>query len=215
MQRFLVTLLCGLAFLPAPILAEGERAGAFDYWVLALSWSPNWCATEGAARGSEQCDPEAARGWVLHGLWPQYEAGWPSYCSGAAQDPSRAETGQRADLFGDADAAWYQWKKHGRCSGMAPGAYYDTARAAFDAVIKPDVFARMTDPLRMPTAVVEEAFLEANAGLSADMITITCKGDRIREARVCLSRDGLDPRICGADVIRDCTAQDALMAPIP
>lgn len=60
--------------------ADGEPAGEFDYYVLALSWSPNWCKLEGDSKGSAQCDPKNDHGWVLHGLWPQNERGWPSYC---------------------------------------------------------------------------------------------------------------------------------------
>ncbi len=32
----------------------------------------------------------------------------------------------------------------------------------------------------------------------------------IQEARICLTKD-LEPRRCGADVIRDCRMQDAVM----
>ncbi len=99
--------------------AEGERAGVFDYYVMALSWSPSFCALEGTARGDPQC-AGAGRGFVLHGLWPQFEAGWPSYCPSAARNPSRAETAAMADIMGSGGLAWYQWKKHGRCSWMAP-----------------------------------------------------------------------------------------------
>ena len=63
-----------------PALADGGKPGQFDYYVLALSWSPNWCAREGDARRSDQCDPRHDHGWVLHGLWPQYHKGWPSFC---------------------------------------------------------------------------------------------------------------------------------------
>lgn len=75
-------ILSGLIWLSAAwsCVAEGERAGDFDYYVLSLSWSPNWCATTGDHRESEQCDPARDLGWVVHGLWPQYESGWPSYC---------------------------------------------------------------------------------------------------------------------------------------
>ena len=55
--------------------AKGERTGEFDYYVMALSWSPNWCALEGEAKGSPQCDTKEDHGWVLHGLWPQYHRG--------------------------------------------------------------------------------------------------------------------------------------------
>ncbi len=206
-----------LAALPAfalPAFAEGERAGAFDYYVLALSWSPTWCALEGADRGAPQCDAGRGLTWVLHGLWPQHEEGWPSWCRTAARDPSRAETAAMADIMGAPGAAWYQWQKHGRCSGLAPRDYFAAARAAFDAVNPPDALERLDRAVRLPAAVVEEALLEANPGWTADMVTITCRDGRIHEARLCLTRD-LEPRRCGADVARDCTLRDALLDPAP
>ncbi len=193
--------------------AAGERAGVFDYWVLSLSWSPNWCAATGDARGAAQCDPGRSAGWVLHGLWPQYASGYPSDCPGITRDPSRAETGAMADIMGDGGAAWYQWKKHGRCAGLDPADYFSQARRAYDGVVRPPVFRKLPGAVRLPATVVEEAWLEANPGLSPDAITITCKDGRIQEARICLSRD-LEPVRCGADVRRDCTATDALMDPI-
>jgi ribonuclease T2 len=65
----------------------------------------------------------------------------------------------------------------------------------------------------LPAAVVEEAFLEANPDWTADMVTITCKRDRIQEARICLSKD-LEPMACTGQVARDCTMRDALLDPI-
>ena len=89
-------------------LAEGERAGAFDYYVMALSWTPNWCRLEGDAKDAELC--ETSSGWSLHGLWPQYEKGWPSFCRTSERDPSRRDTAAQADLFGASGFAWHQWK---------------------------------------------------------------------------------------------------------
>ena len=74
-----------------PVAAE-DRAGVFDYYVLSLSWSPNWCAYEGDARGSDQCDARHDHGWILHGLWPQYHRGWPDYCPTTERAPSPAMT---------------------------------------------------------------------------------------------------------------------------
>ncbi len=193
--------------------AQGEAAGAFDYYVLSLSWSPNWCALEGDARGAPQCADGAGFGWVLHGLWPQYDRGWPSYCRTDARDPSRAQTAAMADIMGAPGAAWYQWKKHGRCSGLSATAYFDAARKAYDAVVRPQVFRRLTTPVRLPAGVVEQAFLKENPQLSADMLTVTCKAGAVQEVRLCLSRD-LAPRRCGADVVRDCTLDQALFAPL-
>jgi ribonuclease T2 len=200
------------AFLSQPALlrAEGERTGEFDYFVLALSWSPSWCALEGDERQSEQCDPRRDLGFTLHGLWPQHEDGWPSFCRTTARDPSRNETAAMADIMGTGGLAWYQWKKHGRCSGLAASAYFDTARRAYDAVVMPDVFERLHREVRLPASVVEEAFLEANPGLSANGITVICEAGRIQEVRLCLTKE-LRPRDCGADVLRDCRLQDAMM----
>lgn len=193
--------------------AEGEAAGDFDYYVLALSWSAAWCALEGDARDDPQCDPGRGLTFVLHGLWPQYEDGWPSYCRTAERDPSRGMTEAMTDIMGGAGLAFHQWKKHGRCSGLSAVTYFATARQAFDGIRVPELFKGVDRPLTLPANVIEAAFLEANPGLARDQITITCKDGLIREARVCLSRD-LAPRRCGDDVIRDCRLDDAVLEPL-
>ncbi len=193
-----------------PVRAEGERAGEFDYYVMALSWSPTWCALTGDGRGDPQCDAGRGFSFTLHGLWPQHEAGWPEYCRTGARDPSRGQTAAMADIMGGAGLAFYQWKKHGRCSGLPAEDYFALSRQAYDSVAIPEVLSVLDEDVTLPASVVEEAFLEANSGLSADMITITCEDGRIDEARICLTKD-LTPRRCGEDVIRDCRMQDALM----
>ena len=193
--------------------ADGEPAGEFDYYVLSLSWSPTWCAIEGDRRGSPQCDDDADFGWVLHGLWPQYEDGWPSFCQTSERNPSRSDTRQEADLYGSSGSAWHQWNKHGRCSGLSADDYYALSREAYGRITRPPLLRKLVDPVRLPASVVEQAFLETNPALNANQITITCKSGRIQEARICLTRD-LELRRCGRDVIRDCTMQDALLDPI-
>ncbi|MCB6177776.1 ribonuclease T2 [Rhodobacter sp. Har01] len=208
MKSLLTAALLALAALPAR--AEGERAGAFDYYVMSLSWSAAWCALEGDAREDPQCDAGRGLTFVLHGLWPQYEDGWPSWCRTGERDPTRGETAAMADIMGGAGLAFYQWKKHGRCSGLSPADYYATARQAFESVTIPPVFAQMSKTLEVPADVIEGAFLEANPGLTRDQITVTCKDGLIQEVRLCLTRD-LQPRRCGADSIRDCRLKDAVL----
>ena len=201
-----------ISFVPALTMAEDE-AGVFDYYVLSLSWSPNWCVLEGDARQSPQCDESHNFGWVLHGLWPQYETGWPQDCFSTHTPPSRAMTNGMADIMGTSGLAWYQWNKHGSCSGLSPVNYYALAREAYDRVTRPEVLRRLTDAVTLPAALIEEAFLRDNPDLSRDMITITCRSGHIQEARICLTRS-LEPRICGADVVRDCSLDNAMFEPI-
>ena len=202
-----------LAIVPALVLARGEKSGEFDYYVMSLSWSPTWCAIEGDARDAEQCEARHDYGWILHGLWPQFHRGWPSYCPTVERPPSRGMTNDMVDIMGSSGLAWHQWRKHGVCAGLSARAYYEASREAYESIKRPDVFRRLTDPVKVPASVIEEAFIQANPQLEPDMITITCKQGRIQEARICLSKS-LEPVPCGADVIRDCRATDALFDPI-
>ena len=193
---------------PAPVRADGEKAGVFDYYVMALSWSPNWCRLEGDSRGSPQCDEREDFGWTLHGLWPQFHRGWPAFCPTTAAQPTRRMTEEMSDIMGTSGLAWYQWKKHGVCSGLTAPAYYDTSRRAYDSIRRPQAFRKLANTVKLPATLIEQAFLEANPGMTRDMLTVTCREGYIQEVRVCLSKE-LTPVPCGADTIRDCTLQDA------
>ena len=210
---FVVAALCWSGAWSGAARAEGERAGDFDYFVMSLSWSAAWCALEGDARNDPQCKPGRDLTFVLHGLWPQYETGWPSFCRTTERDPTRTETAAMADVMGGSGLAFYQWKKHGRCSGLSAQGFFQTARQAFARITIPPLFAEVNRPLTLPANVIEDAFLEANPGLSRDEITITCADGLIQEARVCLTPD-LEFRRCGDDVIRDCRLTDAVLKPV-
>lgn len=204
-----------LSLLPIAVLAETRagKAGVFDYYVLALSWSPSWCALEGDRRGSEQCDASLDHGFVVHGLWPQYETGWPASCTTSERDPSRRQTRDMADIMGSSGSAWHQWKKHGRCSGLSASEYFAHLRTAFASIERPPVLRQINEPLRVPPSVIEAAFLEVNPEMSPDGVTITCKSGMVMEARICLTKE-LDLRQCGQDVRRDCSAKSVLVNPI-
>jgi ribonuclease T2 len=209
----MMRMLLALLLVAGVARAEGEAAGEFDYYVLSLSWTPSWCAIEGDARESEQCDPGQGYGFTLHGLWPQYERGWPSYCPTSERAPSRAMTADMIDIMGSSGLAWHQWRKHGVCSGLSAADYYALSREAYERVTRPDLLRQLDREVRLPAAVIEEAFLEANPALAPDMLTVTCRDRRIQEVRVCLTRD-LEPRLCGDNVVRDCTLADAVFSPM-
>ncbi len=209
----LVKITISAMLLGSGAVAGEDIAGEFDYYVMAMSWSPNWCAIEGDGKGSPQCDASEDFGWVLHGLWPQYHRGWPEHCTTSERNPPRWLSDEMADIMGTSGLAWYQWKKHGRCSGLAAEDYYALAREAYDSVVRPAVFRKLDKPVKLPASVVEDAFLKVNPGLEADMLTITCRDGYIQEARVCLSKD-LTPVPCGRDAIRDCTLSSAQFDPV-
>jgi ribonuclease T2 len=205
-----VALLFGAA---QPATAKNELAGEFDYFVLSLSWSPNWCAIEGDAKRSPQCAEKSGHDWIMHGLWPQFHRGYPSFCRTVERPPSRGMTSAMADIMGTSGLAWHQWKKHGSCTGLSAQDYYALSRPAYALIERPAIFRKLDRSVRLPASVVEDAFLKSNPAIKADGITITCRNNRIQEARICLSRQ-LTPVPCGQDVIRDCQMKDALFDPL-
>jgi ribonuclease T2 len=188
--------------------AQGERAGDFDYYVMSLGWSSNWCALTGDDRDDPQCDAGRGLTWTLHGLWPQFEQGYPSDCRTGEGDPNRGDTAQMADIMGGSGLAFHEWKKHGRCSGLSAKDYYSTLRQAYKTVVIPPIFSRITKDLHVPASVIEDAFAESNPRIARDQMTVTCSNGMIQEMRICLTKD-LQPRRCGADAIKDCSMKDA------
>lgn len=204
-----------LATLASPAVAQDgsrHRAGQFDYYVLALSWSPTWCATTGTAREAAQCEPRRRTGFVVHGLWPQYERGWPDYCATAERDPARRDSQAMADVMGSGGLAWYQWQKHGRCSGLSAQGYYQAIRDAAATVEIPPILRMLPRDVRLNASVIEDAFIESNPALTRDGITVTCDSGRVDEVRICLTRD-LRPRPCAPDSRRDCRGKMLMEAP--
>ena len=214
-MRRLIPALTALAPLLASPATAQDRSGEFDHYLLALSWIPAYCADDGDRRNDARCRDGSAIGWGLHGLWPQHADGrWPEYCHSPHRDPTRRETGEQTALFGASGAAWHQWNKHGSCSGLTAHDYYALTAEAVQALRVPQVFEGVQRALRVDPDVIESAFIEANPGLTPDMMITTCADGDLIELRVCLTRD-LEPRPCApATVRRECRLDGARLLPL-
>ncbi|HRK25194.1 MAG TPA: ribonuclease T2 [Beijerinckiaceae bacterium] len=168
---------------------RGGTPGDFDFYVLALSWSPTFCAGEAGRRSRQQCEIEARDEFVVHGLWPQFERGFPSYCGAGQRFLPRPVLSKAAEIFPDERLARYQWEKHGSCSGLGPSQYFDDVAAARAKVTIPAEFHRPKQPIETSPQDIERGFVAANRGLRPDMMAVSCQRGRLTEVRVCLSRD--------------------------
>jgi ribonuclease T2 len=184
-----------VAVLIAGPAARAEDApGDFDFYVLALSWSPTYCALEGAG-DDEQCGVER-HGFIVHGLWPQYETGYPEFCEGAVSTRvSDAAVEAIIDITPSAGLIRYQWRKHGLCTGLRQRDYFGLMREAFETVTIPDAYDDPADDASLGPARIEAAFLDANPGLPPRGIAVTCKQGKLADIRICLSKD-LEFREC-------------------
>ncbi|CAH1673522.1 Ribonuclease T [Hyphomicrobiales bacterium] len=178
----------------------GQRGGApgdFDFYVLALSWSPGFCELDGdRGRNREQCGDGSGLRFVVHGLWPQNERGFPSECGPAGRSPSRIALQQAEGLFPSEGLARYQWRKHGTCTGLSPGDYFRDVRRARDMVAIPPALAKTERDQSWTAIDLERAFVAANPGLRTDMMSVACKRGVLQEVRICLSRDLREFRTC-------------------
>ncbi|WP_084572687.1 ribonuclease T2 family protein [Methylocapsa aurea] len=188
--------------------------GDFDFYVLALSWSSGFCKTPAAARAHGQCDAGANLGFVVHGLWPQYEHGFPSDCEPGARFPSRMALQSAEGLYPSEGLARHEWRKHGVCSGKSPTDYFADVRRAREAIAIPPPFqAAKQDQVWTPIDL-ERAFIAANRRLRPGMLGIACAGGVLQEVRICFSKDLRDFHAC-PEVSRQGCRTRQVSAPAP
>ncbi len=171
----------------SPLEQRNAKPGVFDFYVLALSWSPGFCELTNR-RNKDQCGPDNGNGFVVHGLWPQFTSGYPSECANDRR-PSRAAVSAAVPPFPTEGLARYEWRKHGSCSGLDPTAYFAAARTAFGKVALPDQFSQVSEDTKFTPVEIERAFSESNTGLRADMMSVQCRKGVFEEIRICLSKD--------------------------
>src|SRR3984885_14420494 len=143
--------------------------GAFDYYVLSLSWSPSFCE-EAEERGGGGRSQQAQCGgrpfsFVVHGLWPQYEHGFPEYCQRPSPRLDRNIMTSMLDVMPAPGLIFNEWDKHGTCSGLSQRGYFEAVRKARAAVKIPEEFLDLAETKVVAPADVEDAFVKANPGL--------------------------------------------------
>src|SRR5204863_5651994 len=191
-----------------------HQAGQFDFYVLSLSWSPSFCeaSAERGRESREQCGPRPFS-FVVHGLWPQYERGFPEFCQQPAPRLDRNIVSSMLDLMPAPRLIFNEWDRHGTCSGLAARAYFETVRKARAVVKIPEAYIAPSTMLTVTPDEVEEAFVNANAGLTRDGIAVTCASRRLGEVRICLGRD-LRFRACPDIDARACRREQVVMPPV-
>jgi len=203
-----------------PASAQDRRQnepGQFDFYVLSLSWSPSFCEGReengGGGRSQQiQCGGRPFS-FVVHGLWPQYERGYPEYCKRPAPRLERNVMVSMLDLMPAPGLIYNEWDKHGTCSGLGERAYFETIRKARAAVKIPDDYLQLSDPKTLSPADVEEAFIKANPGLKASGIAVTCNRKRLSEVRICMSKE-LEFRDCPEIDRQACPLDQVTMPPV-
>lgn len=194
--------------------AKQPRSGVFDYFVLALSWSPTYCASNAGKDDLSQCAPGRRFAFVVHGLWPQFQQGWPQNCPTEEDWVSQEQIDAMMGVMPSKKLIIHEWKKHGACAGVSQADYFKATRLLFEKVKVPARYlSPTTDVLTTPEQLVTD-FVKTNKGLTADMLSVQCGNTRGRarlsELRVCLDKRG-NFAACGGNEARSCRASQLVM----
>ena len=209
MKQVMVWLVGSLLWISA---AQGKGyAGEFDYYAMALSWSPEHCAIKPGDR--EQCARKL--GFVLHGLWPQYQRGYPASCTRERLDADMEQ--QFAGLYPSRFLYRHEWEKHGTCSGLSQEAFHQLASDLRQKVKIPAAYQSPEEPLRKNSFQLKADLASANEWLAPDNITVACAdgGRFLREVYICVNKEGTDAVTCSAEMQkrerRSCGQPDFLL----
>jgi len=198
---------------PASSLASGAAPGGqpqssapaaqFDFYLLTLSWSPEFCHSHPTAA---ECAAHST--FVLHGLWPQNNDGtWPHNCSNA---PGPANPSQYSDIFPDPSLLQHEWTTHGTCSGLSPDDYFSAARKAFQSVKIPPQLAGLTSQVSMSPGQIVSLFTAANSQTPSSALAVSCGGNYLTAVEECLDKN-LNPIACGG--VQSCRATSVRIPP--
>nr|WP_222857396.1 ribonuclease [Rhizobium herbae] len=187
----------------------------FDFYVLSLSWSPSWCLENDPSGRTEQCAAENDHGFIVHGLWPQNEQGYPEFCR--TRDPDRVPEALGRTLFDimpSMGLIGHEWRKHGSCSGLSQKDYFTVLRAAREKVTIPPALQSVKTHQRTNAAEIETSLTAANPGLRNDALAVTCAAGRVDEVRICFNKD-LSFRACNAIDRAGCKMKNLSLPAIP
>jgi len=186
-----------------------EGGGQFDYYLLALSWAPNYCAGHPSDHSSE-CRIGGHKTFVLHGLWPQAGSGPPPMSCTRASPVASATVDHMLNFMPSRGLIQHEWEKHGTCSGVSAQNYFGQAEQAFTHVQVPQQYSSLNHEQQFNVADVEKSFAEANhAPLQA--FRVSCHAGELVSLEVCVDKN-LQYRSC-TESVRECPVNQVDMKP--
>ncbi len=192
--------------------SSSGSAGDFDYYLLTLSWAPEFCATNINGRTSAECDPNKHMGLVVHGLWPQYNNGkWPQDCANTPPVAS-STVDHMMPIMPSRSLIQHEWSKHGTCSGLSTQDYFAAIEKLYSGLHVPVDFKHPSEDTQMGPPNIEKEFSAAN-GAPIEAFRISCPQNEFSAVEVCLSKN-LQYQSCPM-TLKECRAHTIAVRPVP
>jgi ribonuclease T2 len=218
MKSFLTALFCIctlLSFAPCAFAKhhhhhkESQAGGPFDYYLLSLSWAPNYCAGHPTDHSSE-CRVGGHNAFVLHGLWPQSTSGPPPLSCTNASPVATSTVDHMLNFMPSRSLIQHEWEKHGTCSGLSAQDYFAEAEQAYIHVQVPPQYRNLNQERQFSVQDLERSFAEANHG-PPEAFRISCHAGALVSLEVCVDKN-LQYRSC-TESVRECPVSQVDMRP--
>ena len=186
--------------------------GTFDYYLLVLSWAPEFCATHQSSKSSSECDPSRHYGFVVHGLWPQNNNGsYPQDC-GTAQPVSNEIVREMLPIMPARGLIQHEWATHGTCSGLSSQQYFGDIQQLYKSVKVPQQYQHPSAQFSAAPRDIEQKFAQAN-GAPATAFRVSCSSGQFIAIEACFDKN-LKYQDCGSSV-KECRAPQVTVLPTP
>jgi ribonuclease T2 len=173
---------------PAPVLEprpdEVVSGVTNAFYLLALNWTPQWCAEGGVGATPKEMECARPFGFTLHGLWPNgVDKPYPRYCRPVGGlDPATVR--QMFCRTPSPVLLQHEWQAHGACGFDSPKSYFSQAARLYDSLRLPRI--ETIAPERLTAGAVRAAFVAANPAFGPrDVFVATTKSDALAEVRLC------------------------------
>jgi ribonuclease T2 len=187
-----------------------SAASDFDFFLLVRQYSPTLCS-------STSCSKDTVSEFTIHGLWPEYYNGYPSYCTDASFSEKSLD-GSTVDQMncewpsfnGGNSGFWsHEWEKHGTCSldvlpteedyfskGLEVNDMYDVNVALTKAGIS------IVDGNEVEASAIQAALNDAY-GVNG---VLKCQNGALSEVWMCLDKETYEPFQCPSSLSSTCSS---------
>jgi ribonuclease T2 len=192
---------------------HSSQPGAFSYYMLVLSYAPDFCAEPGGPKNYRECGPGRRIGFVVHGLWPESGTGRGPEDCGTVSPVSQAIIGMTLSYIPTESLIQHEWRTHGSCTGLDAASYFGFLRKARDLVRIPPDLDQPSQPLQLSQPDLDGRMAAANSSFPRDAFQLSCyRDDSLQEVRICFNKD-LSPHSCPMSA-GHCAAPTVTMQPV-
>jgi ribonuclease T2 len=186
---------------------NSQDSSSGQFYVLALSWAPNYCDDPSKPHSASECDPNRHLGFIVHGLWlTNADGSLVDDCKGGrplGQDSVQA----LLPYIPDRGLIAHEWMKHWSCRGT-PQHFVNAIQKAAAAVQIPTYLKQPGESRQISVQALKSDFASVNHTQAQDY-SVRCYGGKLINFEACLTTD-FQPMSCSG--VHSCTGSVMLDA---